>query len=99
MRSFGREIPQVILLHLDQLNADRLDGILSLFEKRGYVFVSLDQALQDPAYATADDYASPDGLMWLERWQIALGKQIHAAEPPPPKWAQDAYRRITGHEP
>src|ERR1035438_4728326 len=31
MRSFGREIPQVILLHLDQLNADRLDGILSLF--------------------------------------------------------------------
>jgi peptidoglycan/xylan/chitin deacetylase (PgdA/CDA1 family) len=99
MRSFGREIPQVILLHLDQLNADRLDGILSLFEKRGYTFVGLNQALRDPAYATADDYAGPDGLMWLERWQIALGKQIHAAEPPPPKWAQDAYRRITGHEP
>jgi len=99
MQSFGREIPQVMLLHLDQLNGDRLDAVLSLFEKRGYVFVSLDLALRDAAYATADDYAGPDGLTWLERWQIALGKPIRNDEPSPPKWAQDAYRRITGHEP
>ena len=98
-QSFGREIAQVMLLHLDQLNADWLDAVLSLFEKRGYTFVSLDQALRDPAYATADDYAGPDGLIWLERWQIALGKPIRPDEPKPPQWAQDAYRRITGQEP
>ena len=98
-QSFGREIAQVMLLHLDQLNADWLDAVLSLFEKRGYTFVSLNQALRDPAYATADDYAGPDGLIWLERWQIALGKPIRPDEPKPPKWAQDAYRRITGKEP
>jgi len=99
MQSFGREISQVMLLHVDQLNADRLDAVLSLFEKRGYIFVGLDQVLRDPAYATADDYAGPDGLTWLERWQIALGQSIRNDEPSPPKWAQDAYRRITGHEP
>jgi peptidoglycan/xylan/chitin deacetylase (PgdA/CDA1 family) len=98
-QSFGREIPQVMLLHVDQLNADWLDAVLSLFEKRGYTFVILDQALRDPAYATADDYAGPDGLTWLERWQIALGKPIRPDEPKPPKWAQDAYRRITGQQP
>lgn len=98
-QSFGREIPQVMLMHVDKLNADCLDAVLSLFEKNGYTFVSLDQALRDPAYATADDYAGPDGITWLERWQIALGKPLHPTEPQPPKWAQDAYRRITGQEP
>jgi peptidoglycan-N-acetylglucosamine deacetylase len=96
---FGREIPQVMLLHLDQLNADRLDAVLSLFENRGYTFVSLDQALRDPAYSTADEYVGPEGLTWLERWQIALGKPIQSNEPKPPQWARDAYRRITGQEP
>jgi peptidoglycan/xylan/chitin deacetylase (PgdA/CDA1 family) len=98
-QSFGRAIPQVMLLHLNQLNGDRLDVLLSLFEKRGYAFVSCDEALLDPAYATADNYVGSDGLTWLERWQIALGKPIRPNEPKPPKWAQDAYRRITGREP
>ncbi len=98
-QSFGREIPQTMLLHLDELNADHLDAVLSLLEKRGYTFVSLDQALRDPAYATSDQYVGPDGLTWLERWQIALGKPIHPEEPKPPKWAQDAYERIVGKEP
>jgi peptidoglycan/xylan/chitin deacetylase (PgdA/CDA1 family) len=97
--SFGREIPQVMLLHLNRLNADHLDGVLALFESHGYKFVKVDEALRDPAYATADDYIGPDGLTWLERWQIALGKPIPSNEPKPPNWAQDSYRRITGQEP
>lgn len=97
--SFGRQIPQTMLLHLDQLNADQLDAVLSLFEERGYRFVSADEALRDPAYATADDYVGPEGLTWLERWQIAMGKPVESDEPKPPKWARDAYRRITGQEP
>ncbi len=98
-QSFGREIPQLMLLHVDRLNADHLDAVLSLFERHGYKFVSGDEVLRDPAYATADDYIGPDGLTWLERWQIAPGKPIQPNEPKPPKWAQDAYRRITGREP
>jgi peptidoglycan/xylan/chitin deacetylase (PgdA/CDA1 family) len=98
-QSFGRQISQIMLLHDDALNADHLDAVLSAFEQRGYRFISLDQALQDPAYATPDDYIGPDGLTWLERWQIALGKPFHPEGPRPPKWAQDQYRQITGKEP
>ena len=98
-QSFGRQISQIMLLHDDALNADHLDAVLSAFEQRGYRFISLDQALQDPAYATPDDYIGPDGLTWLERWQIALGKPFHPEGPKPPKWAQDQYRQITGKEP
>ena len=98
-QSFGREISQVMLLHDDALNADNLDSVLAVFEQRGYRFITLDQALQDPAYATPDDYIGPDGLTWLERWQLALGKPFHPEGPKPPQWAQDRYRQITGKEP
>jgi peptidoglycan/xylan/chitin deacetylase (PgdA/CDA1 family) len=98
-QSFGRQISQIMLLHDDLLNADHLDAVLSTFEQRGYRFISLDQALQDPAYATPDDYIGPDGLTWLERWLVALGKPFQAEAPKPPKWAQDQYRQLTGKEP
>ncbi len=98
-QSFGREIPQVMLLHADALNADELDAVLIIFEQRGYRFITLEEALRDRAYSTPDDYVGPDGIGWLERWQVALGKPFHPAEPAPPQWAQDGYRRITGKEP
>ncbi len=98
-RLFGREIAQVMLLHVDELNADHLDAVLSLMEKRGYTFITLEQALGDLAYSTRDDYVGPDGLIWLERWRIALGKPIRLSEPSTPQWAQDAYQRITGQKP
>jgi len=96
---FGREIPQVMLLHDDALNADQLEAVLSAFERRGYRFISLEEALRDTAYATPDDYVGPDGLTWLERWPIARGKRFQPGGPKPPKWAEDEYRRITGKEP
>jgi peptidoglycan/xylan/chitin deacetylase (PgdA/CDA1 family) len=98
-QSFGREIPQVMLLHVDALNADQLGAVLTAFERRGYRFISLDEALRDSAYATPDEYVGSDGVNWLERWQIALGKPYHPTEPLPPKWAQEDYRRITGKSP
>ena len=35
---FGRQIPQVFLIHASRLNADILDETLTAFEKRGYRF-------------------------------------------------------------
>jgi len=98
-QSFGREIAQVMLLHADALNADHLDEVLSVFEERGYRFIPLQAALQDHAYDTRDEYVGADGISWLDRWQIALGRNFHPSEPEPPKWVQDEYRRITGRAP
>src|SRR5262249_11437412 len=51
---FGREIPQTLLLHANDLNADCLDDLLSRFESRGYRFITLDEAMNDSAYLTKD---------------------------------------------
>ena len=46
----GREFPQILLLHANQLNADLMPDLLAMFRRRGYTFVSLDRALADEAY-------------------------------------------------
>jgi peptidoglycan/xylan/chitin deacetylase (PgdA/CDA1 family) len=93
--TFGREIPLVIMLHDDLLNAENLDAVLTLMERRGYRFVSLSQALADGAYRTPDLYYHGDGISWLDRWQLAFGKPINAKPPEPPHWVQQQYDAIT----
>jgi peptidoglycan/xylan/chitin deacetylase (PgdA/CDA1 family) len=84
----GRDLPQILLLHASRLNADALDQLAAILERRGYQFVSLEQALQDPAYATADRYAGPAGITWLHRWAITAGlsREIFRGEPEVPEW-------------
>lgn len=84
---FGREIPHVMLLHVNRLNADVIDDVLKLFEQKHYAFVALDQALADPAYGTPDTYATPYGWMWGYRWAKELGVKVNGAlETEPPPW-------------
>ena len=47
--------------------------MLSKLESRGYEFISLAEALRDPAYATPDDYDGSAGISWLHRWSLSLG--------------------------
>jgi peptidoglycan/xylan/chitin deacetylase (PgdA/CDA1 family) len=48
----GYELPLVLLIHCNELNAKNLRLAITAIRKRGYEFVSLDQAMQDPAYHT-----------------------------------------------
>ena len=73
---FGRQIPLIALMHATRLNADCLDRIAALYAKRGMHFVSLGEAMQDPAYGTPDPYVGPDGIEWLERWSMALHQEL-----------------------
>jgi peptidoglycan/xylan/chitin deacetylase (PgdA/CDA1 family) len=79
----GREIPQVLLLHANTLNADTFDALARMIEARGYAFVPLDQALTDTAYASADTYVGPAGITWLHRWALTRGLRgaVFAGEP------------------
>ncbi len=82
---FGREIPHVMLLHANRLNADTIKEVLDLFASRNYRFVSLTQAQSDAAYATPDTFATKSGMMWAYRWSHVLGIQFtgpHETEPP-----------------
>jgi peptidoglycan/xylan/chitin deacetylase (PgdA/CDA1 family) len=95
--TFARDIPQIILLHANRLNADHLDDVLRIMEERGYHYVSIDQALSDKAYETPDEYIGTQLGSWLDRWQLHFGHQIEKESgPPPPAWVEAAYKRIAG---
>jgi peptidoglycan/xylan/chitin deacetylase (PgdA/CDA1 family) len=49
-RLYKREIPLILLVHANELNADRLGGVIGVLRRRGYRFVTLARALQDRAY-------------------------------------------------
>jgi peptidoglycan/xylan/chitin deacetylase (PgdA/CDA1 family) len=77
---FGRQPAQVLLLHANNLNADHLGTLLDMIARRGYIFISLEQALRDPAYGHADRFVGPRGPSWLVRWAITEDRA--PAEPP-----------------
>lgn len=86
---FGREIPQVMVLHANRLNADMLDEVLQIFEKLDYKFVSLQEAQADPAYRTPDTFFTPFGPMWGYRWARELNVKVNGrSEPEVPAWVE-----------
>lgn len=85
---FGRDIAQILLLHANALNADALPTLLAALRQQGYRFVSLEQALQDPAYTHDDRFYGRGGISWLHRWALTdqLPKRHYAGEPEVPAW-------------
>ncbi|MFT3805297.1 polysaccharide deacetylase family protein [Arenimonas sp.] len=70
----GYNLPQVLLLHANEINADCYGELIAGLRARGYRFVALDEALQDPAYKRADAYTGRAGPSWLHRWAIGAKK-------------------------
>lgn len=63
---FGREPPQILLLHANALNARHLGAYLDWLAARGYRFVGRAEAMKDPAYAEEVTTVSPTGdSQWL----------------------------------
>ena len=89
--TFGRDIPQVLLIHVNRLNADAMPELLRRLKARGDSWTTLAEALKDNAYGTRDDYVGRIGPSWLHRWRIALGKPDRLRdEPDPPEWVMKA---------
>jgi len=90
---FGRPIGHVLLLHANRLNAERGDELLERIAARGYRFVTLGEVLEDPAYASPDDYVGPQGLSWLYHWARTRGLDP-PLQPDPPKWVLQRFREL-----
>ena len=88
---FGRNIRHVLLLHSNALNADWFDDVAASMQQRGYRFVPLERALEDPAYRSEDSWIGGAGISWLHRWATTRGKKgdFFAGEPPTPRWIMD----------
>ena len=95
VETFGREIPQVFLIHANRINADHLGGMLDRLERRGYGFIAMEEAVSDLAYSTFDGYTAHWGVSWLHRWRAGLGLPGRLRdEPEPPSWLAEAYEAL-----
>lgn len=73
---FGRDIAQTMVLTPSRLVGDSFDELFGMIEKRGYKFVSMEEALSDPAYQTPENFYGKAGISWFERWRMAQGGKI-----------------------
>jgi peptidoglycan/xylan/chitin deacetylase (PgdA/CDA1 family) len=91
---FGRDIRHILLLHANMLNADRFADLAAMLERRGYRFITLDRALEDPAYQSPDRFIGTGGITWLHRWVLTKGlpKTFFAGEPDVPRYVADNAR-------
>jgi hypothetical protein len=71
---FGRQIDQILLIHANRLNSEYFNTLCAMIRDLQYHFISLDQALQDPAYISRDTFVGRGGISWLDRWAITEGK-------------------------
>lgn len=83
----GYEPPHVMLLHDNRLNAETIDKVLTLFERKGYRFTTLQQAEADRAYRGPDTDVTKFGPMWGYRWARERNVKVNGKlEPDPPAW-------------
>ncbi|OWQ86374.1 hypothetical protein CDN98_11435 [Roseateles terrae] len=81
---FGRQIPQILLIHANRLNADTLDRSLSTLRAMGYRFITLDEAVKDQAYQRPVAASGKFGPSWLARWARFEGVKLSVYGQPDP---------------
>jgi hypothetical protein len=84
----GYEPKQILLLHGNWLEADHIGELLDLLRKRGYKFISLQDALGDAAYSMPDEYVGEEGTNWIDHWAITRGRPPRNT-PQFPQWVID----------
>jgi peptidoglycan/xylan/chitin deacetylase (PgdA/CDA1 family) len=68
MLVFGRAINHVLLLHLGAFSSRILPDLFELLQKKGFRFVTLEEAQSDAVYASDPDAGNKFGGTLLEQW-------------------------------
>jgi len=89
----GYEPKQILLLHASNLEADHIGKLLDVLRKRGYRFITLQDALSDSAFSLPDTYVGEEGSGWIEHWAISQGK-IPQGGPAFPQWVIDRSKEL-----
>jgi len=89
----GYEPKQILLLHASNLEADHIGELLDVLRKRGYRFITLEDALGDAAYSLPDTYVGEEGTGWIDHWAISQGK-IPQGAPPFPQWVMERTKEL-----
>jgi len=94
----GYEPRQILLLHANNLEADHIGELIGLLRKRGYRFITLEEALSDDAYGLPDTFVGEEGRGWIEHWAITMGKPPRGA-PVFPKSIDDRAKSLPHPQP
>ena len=89
----GYEVKQILLLHANELEADHLKELAEVIRRRGYRFVTSEDALSDQAYSMPDTYVGVEGTDWLDHWAVTRGKPAQG-HPVFPQWVIDLDKAI-----
>jgi len=60
----GRDVKQILMIQANQLTSDLLDELLRWYKAMGVRFISIDDALGDPFYATEDVTNTASKIIW-----------------------------------
>ena len=91
VKLFNHEVKQILLLHANFINSDYFDDIAKMLKKRGYKFITLEEALKDEAYKLPDTFNRKAGISWLHRWALGKGREnILPDEPKTPDFVLKA---------
>ena len=66
VETLGYEVKQTLLLHANEINADYFADLVQMMKRRGYAFITLQDALKDRAYSLPDAQ-NKLGLSWIHR--------------------------------
>jgi peptidoglycan/xylan/chitin deacetylase (PgdA/CDA1 family) len=92
-QAIGYEPKQILLLHANQLEADHIGELLEVMRKRGYRFITLEDALSDQAYGLPDTFIGEEGSGWIDHWAVTLGKPPQGS-PVFPQWVIDRSKAL-----
>lgn len=81
---YGREISHVLLLHLGAFSPEILPPLFDLMRRKGFEFVTLEEAQSDPAYRSDPDFVSTNTGTLLEQHMDAR-KLKYPPVPPKPR--------------
>jgi peptidoglycan/xylan/chitin deacetylase (PgdA/CDA1 family) len=89
-RSFlGYEVKQTLILHANELNADYFGDLAGMMKRRGYRFITVDEALKDKAYQLSDAQVA-NGPSWIARWMAAKGLDV-PYQPSEPEFIKEMF--------
>jgi peptidoglycan/xylan/chitin deacetylase (PgdA/CDA1 family)/ketosteroid isomerase-like protein len=93
-RLFGRPVPQILLLHANEVGAAQWDRLFTWLEARGYRFATADEVLADPAFAEDPRYTGPSGFgLWDRIAAVRRARDARSAVEALLKTQSDAWNR------
>lgn len=72
---FGRPVPQILLLHANEVGSAQWDRLFTWLEERGYRFANVDEVLADPALSKPHRYVSHFGSSLWDRLAAEQGTE------------------------